>query len=91
MTFPYIVTHVSGGKPTLDIAYVNEDGDWFTDSGWPVYPYHVEALHVDLLPIPEGWMDHLERLAMKMHRPEVRKPLASLIPKPIEAPIRRRV
>lgn len=88
---PFLATHVSGGEPTFDIVYANEDGDWFTDSGWPVFPYCVERLEAIPDPIPNGWMDHLAELAMKMHKPERRKSILDMIPKPIEAPIRRRV
>ena len=91
MSEPYLAMHVCGGLPVYDIVYEDEDGQWSTINGWPVYPYRVVRFIQSIDPIPQGWMEHLEALAMKMHRPERRKPLSELIPKALEAPIRRRV
>ena len=70
---PYLVAHVINAtceeraKIVFDVAYQDEDGDWATISGWPVYPFWTHELDLSQGPtaMPEGWLEHLADEAAK--------------------------
>lgn len=82
----------------LDVASQSADGQWFTNEGREIWPFWTQPILAYPQAIPEGWIEHLHREAIKqacratsIHTASLLERLGLDKPKQLSLPFVRRI
>lgn len=79
----FLVAHVTNvvsyarAEVEWEVASESPDGDWFTNEGHQIYPFHTIPIILPAPAIPMGWVEHIQAIAHQT-RTEHSKPSQSL-------------